>query len=198
MLSQFKPTIDKKVQSLVTPLANVDPNTLTIIGIVPSILFFIAILKHQLVWAMIFYLGNVFDLIDGAVAKKFHKITAFGGFLDSTLDRISDFLIISSLGFAHIVSWEIVICLLFVSYLVSYARSRAELAAKGNINVAVGLIERTERLILIFAGLLLYWAFPGVQINRFNILELTFLLLTAFSAITFLQRVMFAYKKLAN
>jgi len=196
MLSQFKPTIDKTTQQLVEPLKDVHPNVLTLIGIVPSILFFLAILNHSYIWALIFFLGNVFDLLDGAVAKRFHKMTPFGGFLDSTLDRISDFLIISSFAFAGLVSWPIATILISVSYLVSYARGRAELASKATQVFAVGLIERTERLAIIFVSVILYILFPGLTFSEFNIIEFIFLILIVLSGVTFVQRVWLAYKKL--
>ncbi len=196
MLSSFKPIIDKTTQKLVTPMSNVNPNLLTLIGIVPSICFFVCVLAKLYLLSLVFYIGNVFDLLDGAVAKKFHKVTPFGGFLDSTFDRISDFFIITSFGFAGLVRWPIVLSLLLFSYLVSYARSRAELASKGTQVFAVGLIERTERLALIFLSFLLYLVFPNFSVANFNILEILLLIITALSVITFLQRILSAYGKL--
>ncbi|HUD44161.1 MAG TPA: CDP-alcohol phosphatidyltransferase family protein [Patescibacteria group bacterium] len=196
MLSFFKPNIDKITQRLVSPLAGIDPNTLTLIGIVPSLLFFVSVINHLYWLSLIFYLGNVFDLLDGAVAKRFHKVTPFGGFLDSTIDRISDFLIITAFGFAGLVNWPIVLSLLLFSYLVSYARSRAELASRATQVFAVGLIERTERLAIIFFSLLAYLIFPQLNIANFNIIELIFLILIILSVITFLQRINAAYKRL--
>ncbi len=196
MLSSFKPSIDKTTQKIVSPFADTNPNLLTLIGIVPSLLFFLAMIYHWYFWAIIFFLGNVFDMLDGAVAKRFHKVTAFGGFLDSTFDRIADFFIITSFGFAGLSNWPIVLSLLLFSYLVSYARSRAELASKATQTFAVGLIERTERLAIVFVSLILYLLFPSVKIAHLNILEVFFLLLTGLSIITLYQRVRSAYKRL--
>ncbi len=196
MLSTFKPYIDKTTQKLVSPLANVSPNLLTIIGIVPSILFFILILNHLYVWALVIFLGNAFDTLDGAVAKRFNKKTPFGGFLDSTFDRIADFFIIMSFAFANIVRWQICVLLLAISYLVSYSRSRAELASSTRQIFAVGLIERTERLTVIFLSFFGYFLLPNFTFGNLNLLEIVFIVLILLSIVTFLQRVAAAYKRL--
>lgn len=195
MLSKHKPLVEKYIEPLVGYLAEVPPNVLTLIGSIPPVLFFVAILAHNYVLALICFVGSLIDLFDGMVARKYGKVTAFGGFLDSTLDRVSDFFIITAFGFAGIVRWEIIMPLLLVSFLTSYIRSRGELA-KPEVSFAVGIIERTERLAIIFIGLVFYTFFPNVIFAEGNILELTLIILTVFSTITVLQRVMHAYKNL--
>jgi phosphatidylglycerophosphate synthase len=101
-----------------------------------------------------------------------------------------------SLGFAGIVRWNVILPLLLLSFLISYIRSRIELAAQNKISAAVGLIERTERLLTVFLGLFLYMLFPDFSVAGFNIAEVAFLVLTVLSAYTVGQRVQFAYKKL--
>ena len=145
--------------------------------------------------ALLAFVGNMFDLVDGMIARKYNKVTAFGGFLDSTLDRVSDFLIITAFAFAGIVRWEIVAPLLLFSFLVSYTRSRGELA-KPTVSFAVGLIERTERLLITFLALLLYIFLPNQTIVGFNIAEVSFIILFLLSFYTFLQRTIHAYKNL--
>ncbi len=196
MLSKFKPAIDNTTQKLVSPLTKVSPNLLTLIGIVPSILFYILVLNHLYVWSLVAFLGNVFDTLDGAVAKRFNKQTPFGGFLDSTFDRIADFFIIMSFAFANIVTWQICVVLLVISYLVSYARSRAELASGARQIFAVGLIERTERLAIIFLALLGYILFPNFTFAKLNFPENIFIILILLSTLTFLQRLIVAYRRL--
>ncbi len=135
-------------------------------------------------------------MLDGAIARLHKKTTKFGAFLDSTCDRISDGVIITAFGFAHIIRWEIIIPLLITSYLISYIRSRAELAAEKKISLAVGIIERTERLIFIFITLLLYTFLPTFRFSYFNIAELLFLILTALSIVTVYQRIEYARRNL--
>ncbi len=195
MLSSQKPTVEKYLTPLVKYLANVNPNTLTLIGSIPPLLFFIFLLYHWYFWAIIAFLGNGFDMIDGMVAREYHKVTKFGGFLDSTMDRVSDFLLITAFAFAGIVTWVIVAPLLLFAYLTSYARSRGELA-NPKVSFAVGIVERTERLVLILFALVLYSIFPDASFIGLNIAEVTFLFITLLSLFTVIQRINHAYKSL--
>lgn len=145
--------------------------------------------------ALIAFIGNVFDLVDGMVARKHKKVTAFGGFLDSTLDRVGDFLLITPFAFAGIIGWELAAPLLLFAFLTSYIRSRGELA-NPKVSFAVGIIERTERLLIIFVALLLYAIFPNLVLAGFNIIEISFTFLGILSFYTVLQRIAYAYKHL--
>src|SRR6266550_714760 len=174
MLSAQKSAIEKFLTPVVKYLANVSPNTLTLLGSIPPLLFFVCMIYHWYLVALIVFVGNGFDLLDGMVARNYHKVTNFGGFLDSTVDRIADILIITAFAFASIVKWEIVMPLLLFAYLTSYIRSRGELA-NPKVSFAVGLIERPERLVLIFFALLLYFLFPTANFLTLNIAEISFL-----------------------
>ena len=134
-------------------------------------------------------------MLDGIVARKFNRVSAFGGFLDSTLDRMSDFFFITPFAFAGIVSWWIVMPFLLCSFMTSYMRSRGELA-NPKVSFAVGILERTERLIGIFFTLFLYMLLPSLTIGGLTIAEAGFLLLGILSAVTVIQRFLHAYKKL--
>ncbi|HSX09437.1 MAG TPA: CDP-alcohol phosphatidyltransferase family protein [Candidatus Saccharimonadales bacterium] len=195
MLSSKKSSIEFYLHPIVDRLSKVDPNALTLIGSIPPLLFFVFLLWHYEIVALIIFIGNGFDLIDGMVARKYHKVSAFGGFLDSTLDRVSDFLIITAFAFSGIVRWEIVAPFLLFAYLTSYIRSRGELA-NPKVSFAMGLIERSERLVLIFIGLLLYILLPNANFAGFNVAEITFVFITLLSLYTVIQRTMHAYKKL--
>jgi phosphatidylglycerophosphate synthase len=195
MLSAQKPTVEKYLTPLVKFLSNVSPNTLTLLGSIPPLLFFVFMIYHWYVLALIALLGNGFDMIDGMVARKYNKVSAFGGFLDSTIDRVADFLIITAFAFASIVHWEIVMPLLLFAYLTSYVRSRGELA-NPKVSFAMGLIERSERLVLIFLALLCYFIFPTAKFLNLNIAEITFIFLALLSLYTVLQRITYAYRNL--
>ncbi len=195
MLSQRKSHVEKYFEPLARQLREVNPNLLTFIGSIPSLLFFVFLTNHWYIPALLIFLGNAFDMLDGMVARKYNKITAFGGFLDSFMDRISDFLLITAFAFSGIVRWEIAAPLLLFAYLTSYARSRGELANK-SVSFAIGFIERTERLFLIFLALLLYILVPHVSVNGYNIAEILFFLISVLSLYTVIERVMYAYKRL--
>lgn len=195
MLSHKKSRIETYLEPIAVQLHNVHPNFLTLVGSIPSLLFFVFMMKHWYLAALISLSGSIIDMLDGLVARKFGKTTAFGGFLDSFMDRISDFFIITAFSFSGIVRWEIAAPLLLSAYLTSYARSRGELA-NTSVSFALGIVERTERIILIVLALVFYIVAPNLNVQGLNAAELVFILITGLSFITVLQRVVYAYKKL--
>ncbi|MBY0398847.1 CDP-alcohol phosphatidyltransferase family protein [Myxococcota bacterium] len=106
--------------------------------------------------------GGFFDLVDGVVARHFGTATAFGGFLDSCLDRVVDILVVLGL-FAHAIrqgdSVAAALCavILVGSVLTSYAKARAELEID---HLPGGLLERGERIGLLALGTLAGWLAP--------------------------------------
>lgn len=199
MLTVFKPKAEKALQPIATLLKNSNPNALSALGLVFPVLFYLFLINDMYVLALITFIFNAVDMLDGMVARATNKVTAFGGFLDSTIDRFADFVVIAAFGFAGIVSWGIILPLIMLTYLISYMRSRTELAALGSgvkLTASVGIIERTERLVAIFIGLLGYTLIPSVHILDFNVMEMVCLILMVLSVITVYQRTMFAYQKL--
>lgn len=149
--------------------------------------------QHAYGIACVFLLLSLTDALDGAVARAYHKETAFGALLDSTLDRVSDALFISAFAFANIVSWYIIIPVLIMSYLISYVRGRGE-DLFGVSMSGVGIIERTERIILIGAGLMCLLFIPGENVFTTTI----FLILLMLSTLTVLQRFAFLWNIKTN
>lgn len=196
MLSFLKPITEKALQPVARPLRKLNPNIITLFGLVFPVLFFVCVVHKMYVLALIVFIFNAVDMLDGIVARSQHKVTAFGGFLDSTVDRFADFTVLVAFGFAGLVRWGIVLVLVLLTYLISYIRSRTELAADGKLVANVGIMERTERLLGIFVGLLLYAIWPHVTVARQNILSITFLIIILLSVITVGQRIIFAYKNL--
>lgn len=200
MLSDKKPLVEKYLNPIVPYLAKADPNLLTLVGSIPPLLFFVFVVSHQYVWALVAFIGNLFDMIDGMIARKYHKVTAFGSFFDSTMDRISDFFIITAFAFGGIVRWDIIAPLLMFSFLISYARGTSEKIAFANHDTKtkfnVGWIERTERLVITILALILFMLFPTFSFSGFNIAEIILSILVLLSGYTSLQRIMYAKKKL--
>lgn len=200
MLSDQKPLVEKVLNPIVPYLAKANPNLLTLVGSIPPLLFFVFVVSHQYAWALVAFVGNIFDMVDGMIARKYHKVTAFGSFFDSTMDRISDFFIITAFAFGGIVRWEITAPLLMFSFLISYARGTSEKIAYANHDTKtkfnVGWIERTERLVLTVLALILYMLFPHVLFSGFNIAEIVLGILVVLSGYTSVQRILYAKKKL--
>jgi CDP-diacylglycerol--glycerol-3-phosphate 3-phosphatidyltransferase len=139
--------------------------------------------------AVVFVAGSLLDVLDGALARLHAGQTPFGGFLDSTTDRLSEAFVLGAIGLVlaeqgHEVALACVFVALVGSFLVSYTRAKAEaLGLRGD----VGLMARAERVVVIAAML----ALGGVGGLRFGMY-----LLAALTAFTVLQRVVHVYREL--
>jgi phosphatidylglycerophosphate synthase len=108
-------------------------------------------------WAgsIVFALGSILDILDGALARAGGKATVFGAFLDSTTDRIGEAFMLGAIGVAlardgNETALMFTFAAMAGSFLVSYTRSKAEtLGLKGD----VGIGSRAERVVVICLGL---------------------------------------------
>jgi CDP-diacylglycerol--glycerol-3-phosphate 3-phosphatidyltransferase len=136
----------------------ITPNTVTVIGLLITASAAIVITQGWLVvGALILIAGSLLDAVDGALARATGGGTPFGSFLDSTLDRASEaILYLGVAGYFLTTSAAPAIPVLLAmfalagSFLVSYSRARAEGIG---LTASVGLAPRTERLVLIIAGI---------------------------------------------
>jgi phosphatidylinositol phosphate synthase len=134
--------------------SRVTPNQLTALGF--SLNLVAAVLVYQeayLAAAVVFLVGSIIDILDGALARSREQATVFGAFIDSTTDRISEGAVLcaATLVFArHGDTWPVaaVFVALVASFLVSYTRARAE--ALG-LDGKAGLMGRAERVVLLAA-----------------------------------------------
>lgn len=104
-------------------------------------------LPYLILASILLLVSGFFDALDGVIARLYGRVTVFGGFLDSMLDRYADALILMGIvlgGFAD-VSWGLLA--LMGSLLVSYSRARAE--AAGIKMETIGLAERAERILIL-------------------------------------------------
>ncbi|MEU2946290.1 phosphatidylinositol phosphate synthase [Nocardiopsis alba] len=133
------------------------PNIVTIIGaagVVVSALYFYP--RGQLyAGSVVITVFALFDMLDGAVARAKDSASAFGAFLDSSLDRVADAAILAGLmwwfvgeGDDPLLAGLTLFCLIS-GFMVSYIKARAEGLG---VNCDVGVAERTERLIIILAA----------------------------------------------
>ena len=176
------------------PFLSWNPSILTLLGLVSSMLFFVGIIGHVYILSIISLFGFIFDMLDGYVARATNKVTAFGGFLDSTLDRVSDFFFITSFGFGHLVNWDLVVLALFTSLLISYIRARGE-AAFPTANQAKGLMQRTERVIFLLLAFFLFLLFPSFSFMHESILAIGFWVIFILNLVTIFQRFSFFAKR---
>ncbi len=136
----------------------VTPNTLTVISFLGSAGAATLVVTDHLFAAGFVLLGaSLFDILDGALARATNRVTRFGGVLDSTLDRMAEALMFVAIAVAFardaaVVEVAAASLALIGSFLVSYVRARAEGAG---IDCEVGILTRSERVILLALGLLL-------------------------------------------
>lgn len=135
------------------------PNILTVTGVVLNALVALVLGFGWLeIGGAFLLIASAFDMLDGAVARATGKITPFGGFLDSTLDRYSEAVVYLGLlvYFFDTGDAELGSVLVFTAatgaLLISYARARAEAAG---YKASVGLAARTERVVLLALCLLI-------------------------------------------
>jgi len=164
------------------------PNQVSAIGIVLAVLSAFTYWTWRfhillLILAPLLLLASGFcDALDGALARLYGETTAFGGFLDSLLDRYADAVIFCGIILGGLCDplWGLVA--LIGSLLVSYARARAE--AAGVKMEAVGIAERAERLIILAIASFL-------SVAWLKALSLGVIILAVITNLTVLQRVIY-------
>src|SRR5689334_2561861 len=133
----------------------ISPNTLTLIGVLINCAAAVALAHGRFVLAgVIMICANIFDFIDGKVAFITGKMSEFGAFWDSTLDRFSDLALFTGLIwlYARLARNDYVLITtltLIFAIMTSYARARAECLIE---KCKVGFMERPERIVLFMIG----------------------------------------------
>jgi len=136
----------------------ITPNTVTVAGFLVVVAAAVLIATGNLLFgAVVLVSGSLLDAVDGALARATGGGTAFGSFLDSTLDRAAEAILYGGIAAYYLrFSAEpigpvlLALTALSGSFLVSYTRARAEGIG---VSASVGLAQRTERLVLIVAGI---------------------------------------------
>ena len=168
----------------------VNPNLLTLIGTLGSIAAAAAFASGWLIaGGVLILVSGFFDLVDGVVARHQATPTRFGAFLDSTLDRFSDMVVLVGLATHYALVGRPACVLLagialMATVLVSYSAARAMLSTPSGINV--GIFERGERVVLLAGGTIL--GFP----------VLALWILAIGSSLTVAQRFARAYREMSR
>jgi phosphatidylinositol phosphate synthase len=150
-------------------------------GLVLGRLFFLA--------GIVFIVGSVMDTLDGRYSRMSGKGTPFGAFLDSTLDRVEEGIVLTAVGayFASRhdqVAVAAVVAAVLFSLMVSYTRARAE--ALG-VACKVGLATRPVRVVILSAGLVFA---KGASLGHFELLAPAVYVLAALAIVTTIQRIL--------
>ena len=183
--------ITKPVVSLLAR-TGITPNMVSWFGLVLIILAgFLAGYGHPFAAGWVVLLSGFFDIIDGALARRTNQVTAFGGVLDSTLDRLSESIILIGIMAVYLFNsaifnpWIVILISVTIttSFLVSYIRARSE-AMK--VDCQVGVFTRAERVIILALGLL----FSGVP----YVLLIAITIIAVLSIVTIIQRLAHFYQ----
>ena len=165
------------------------PNAISMAGLVGNLVAAVLVTQEEFFLAgLAFIAGSVMDTLDGRYSRMSGKGTPFGAFLDSSLDRMEEGIVLAAVAayFAKqgddVAVAAVVLAVLF-SLMVSYTRARAE--ALG-VECKVGLATRAVRVVIISAGLLFA---KGANVANFELLEPAIYALAALTVFTTFQRV---------
>ena len=172
------------------------PNAISLTG------FALNLVAAVLVWQRLFFLsgvafvaGSLMDMLDGRYSRMSGKGTPFGAFLDSTLDRMEEGIVLTAVAACsaarhdEVVLAGVVVAVLG-SLMVSYTRARAE--ALG-VECKVGFASRPVRVVILSIGLLFA---RGASLGDFQLLKPAVFVLAALAALTTVQRIVHVRRQL--
>ena len=174
---------DRLIESRLTP------NAISLTG------FALCVVAAVLVWqdeyflgGLAFVIGSVCDTLDGRYSRMSGKGTPFGAFLDSTLDRIEEGVVLTAVAYQFAdrgdnLAVSAVVVAVLASLMVSYTRARAE--ALG-VECKVGLATRPVRVVILSAGLVFG---ANELIDGVDLLEPAVYVMAVLTAVTVVQRV---------
>ena len=197
MLTKLKQKVQQMliVEAEAAHRIHLTPNRISGVGIMLAFLSAFAYSQWKmyplslLVATALLLLSGFCDALDGVVARLYGQATAFGGFLDSLLDRYADAAVYVAIIISGLCEplWGTIA--LTGSLLVSYSRARAE--AAGVKMESIGIAERAERIIILVVASILSIYWPPTMIMNAAII-----LLAVLSNLTVLQRSIHAYNRL--
>ncbi|HEY5317875.1 MAG TPA: CDP-alcohol phosphatidyltransferase family protein [Solirubrobacteraceae bacterium] len=158
-------------------------------GLVVGRFFFLA--------GVAFIVGSIMDTLDGRYSRMSGKGTSFGAFLDSTLDRLEEGIVLTAVA-AYFASRHdqlavaAVVAAALGSLMVSYTRARAE--ALG-VACKVGLATRPVRVVILSVGLVFA---KGASLGHFELLAPAVYVIAALTVLTTIQRILHVRGELAK
>lgn len=192
----LRETLYPKVEPIVKRIVNfltaqgISPTQLTLAGAALSFLTGVIFAKGYLfLGGLMLFVAGAADLLDGPLARATGKASPFGAFLDSTVDRYSDFFVFAGISIHFVRQGEIfwffvTLGIIVGAFVVSYTKARSENFIK---NCGVGIFGRSERILLLIAGTLVT-----------PLLKLVLLVLLVGTHTTAVQRILHTKKTLAE
>ena len=170
------------------------PNAISLTGLALCLASAVLIFEDQwFLGGLAFVVGSVCDTLDGRYSRMSGKGTSFGAFLDATLDRMEEGIVLTAVAFqssqdGNDLAVAAVVIAVLASLMVSYTRARAE--ALG-VECKVGIADRAVRVVILSAGLLL-------TSFGLDVLEISVYVLAGLSVVTVLQRIFHVRKQLVH
>lgn len=190
IITRLRQKVSKYIEVLGVKLykLGLTPNIITLLGLTISMVCPIAAFFKRLDFVLtLMTVSSFIDILDGALARVSGKITKFGSVLDSFSDRVSEFMFLYSLALLGVPT-VLTLPVLAISFLISYLRALGE---KYGLKIeGVGILERGERLTLVFIALI------GIWINYTVLTYFSLTLLLFLGCITVLQRLGYMQKLL--
>ncbi len=165
----------------------VAPNTITIAGALFGFLAaFLIFFEHPVLGAVSLLVAGFLDILDGAIARGSGRVTQFGGFFDSVLDRYTDLSVMGAIIFVYVRHNQFDHALAgFIAAigcaLIPYARARAEAAS---ISCKTGILERPERTLFLLVGLFIPF-----------LLNYIVIILAVLTHVTVIQRIVHVWRE---
>ena len=165
------------------------PNAISLMGLLGNLAAAVLVWQgYYFLGGLAFIVGSVMDTLDGRYARVSGKGTLFGAFLDSTLDRVEEGIVLAAVAYRFALSGDefaAAMCVVVVlgSLMVSYTRARAE--ALG-VECKVGLATRPVRVVILSIGLVFA---KGAGVIDVDLLAPAIYAMAALTALTVVQRV---------
>ncbi len=168
------------------------PNQISMAGFTLNVVAALLVWQHEFfIGGVVFIIGSICDTLDGGYSRMSGKGTPFGAFLDSTLDRIVEGIVLTAVAatFAERgdqLAVAAVVVAVMSSLVVSYTRARAESLG---VECKVGIADRLVRVIILSAGLVF---------ASLGLLEPAVYVLAALSTVTVVQRILHVKRQLTQ
>jgi CDP-diacylglycerol---glycerol-3-phosphate 3-phosphatidyltransferase len=174
------------------------PNAISITGFALNVLAAVFVFEsHLLLGGIAFIVGSIMDTLDGRYSRMSGKGTAFGAFLDSTLDRVEEGIVLMAVAayfarLADTLAVAAVVVAVVGSFMVSYTRARAE--ALG-VECKLGLATRATRVVILSIGLVFATSAGPLHIA---LLSPAIYVLAGLTTVTVIQRVFHVRRQLKH
>jgi CDP-diacylglycerol---glycerol-3-phosphate 3-phosphatidyltransferase len=198
-LDRARPTSAREYQTLVRNRlieSRLTPNAISLTGLALCLVAAgLIFADYWFLGGLAFILGSVCDTLDGRYSRMSGKGTSFGAFLDSTLDRMEEGIVLTAVAFQFSQAGDdaavaAVVVAVLASLMVSYTRARAE--ALG-VECKVGIADRAVRVVILSVGLVLA---RGASVLDVELIEPAVWVLAGLSVITVGQRIIHVRREL--